>query len=66
MSRCVTGRCMSWQKLYPLPDKFRGDEGRPEEEQGKEGGEGRVGSCQEGSNDRGENGCGEGSVDQIS
>ena len=40
--------------------------GRPEEEQGKGGGEGRVVSCQEGSDDRGENDWGEGRVDQIS
>jgi hypothetical protein len=30
--------------------------GRPQEEQGKEGGEGRMGSCQEGIDDQGDNG----------
>ena len=55
-------------KAYHLPYKFKGNkedkdevkkEGKkveegdmPEEEKGKEGGEGRVGRCQEGSNDQ--------------
>ena len=59
-------------KAYHLPDKFKGNkeeynEGKKEgqqveegggskEEQGKEGGEGRMGSCQEGIDDQGENG----------
>ena len=51
---------MSWQKLTTYMTNFKGKEEEkggqeveegvgPEEENGKEGGEGRVGSCQEGS-----------------